>query len=115
MDANASTCVDLRSTHFGKLLLAFGARDAPLGSRTRVSQAADEVAEGAPIAGEWWAFTRSCWREHRSKLGQFCVRESRVPVMHAMIRLVEQSETREPPKPPVGYDASRGTVHRRAG
>ena len=101
MDAGASTRVGVRSTCFGPLLLASGARDAPLGSHARVSQTADEVPKGVPIAGEGWAFTRSCRREYRSELGHFRMRESGIPVMHAMVRLVEQSETHEPAKPPV--------------
>ena len=101
MDAGATTRVGVRSTCFGQLLLASGARDAPLGSHARVSQTADEIPKSVPIAGEGWAFARSCGREHRSKLGQFCMRESGMPVMHTVIRLMEQCETRKPAKPSI--------------
>ena len=38
-----------------------------------------------------------------------------MPMMHAMERLVEQSEGYELPKPSPGHDASCGTVYGRTG
>ena len=48
-------------------------------------------------ANSWGTAARSsgrCGLEHRDKLRQFRVRKSRMPMMHAMIRLVEQRERR---------------------
>ena len=42
------------------------------------------------------------------------MRESGVPMMHSMIRLVEKGESNKSPEPPVRNNAPSGTVYRRA-
>ena len=49
-----------------------------------------------PVAGERGYFAGILRLELRSELGQFRVRQARVPVMHAMIWLMEQRESDEP-------------------
>ena len=106
---------DMQSASLDQMRLGSRVRDAPLGSHTRIRQAAEEVLKRLPITGEGWAFVGCCGLEHRSKLGQFGVGKPGMPVMHAMKRLVKQSEGHELPKPSPCYNASCRTVYGRAG
>src|ERR1700752_2384246 len=84
---------------------------APLGSRARIGQAAKQIHQRVPVAWKGGYFARVLRLEFRSELRQLRVRHTGVPVMHAMIWLVEQSESYQPAKRTLRHDTAGGTVH----
>ena len=70
----------------------------PLSPGAGVGKVAKKVHQGVAVARKRGYFAGILWRELRNESGQFRVREASVPMMHAMIRFMEQSKGDEPPE-----------------
>ena len=73
----------------------------PLSSGAGIGKAAEKIHQGVPVARKGRYFAGIFRLEFRSELGQFRVRQARVPVMHAMIWLMEQSESHQAAERPL--------------
>ena len=67
----------------------------PLSSGAGIRKAAEKIHQRAAVAWKGGYFSGTLWHKFRSELRQFRVGQASVPVMHAMIWLMEQSESYE--------------------
>ena len=68
----------------------------PLSPGAGVGKVAKKIHQRVAVARKRGYFAGILWRELRNESGQFRVREASVPVMHAMIGLMEQSKGYDP-------------------
>jgi hypothetical protein len=92
--SGTNECTEILGRRAPSLVLPTRAGDcgAPLGTDTRVGEAMKKIAEGVRITPEWWAFARNLRSQLTYELRELSVRKSRMPMMHAMVRFVEQSK-----------------------
>ena len=86
-----------------RLLRSFSLRrgSEPLSSGAGIGKASEKVHQRVPVARKGGYFAGILRLELRSELREFRVWQAGVPVMHAMIWLMEQSECDEPAEPPL--------------
>ena len=70
----------------------------PLGSHSGVGKAPKKVHERMPVTRKRGYFAWVLRLKLRDKSGQFCVGHAGMPVMHAMIWFVEETQSDEPPQ-----------------
>ena len=86
-------------------------RIAPLSADARIAEIPNQIGKCLPIAHKWNPFTRFFWSENRFELGQHCVRQSCILMMHAVIGFVQQSVSKHTAKPAFRHDAASRAVH----
>ena len=68
----------------------------PLGSHPRVGKTSEQVHQCMPVARKRRNFVWIARLKFGRVLGQFCVRQTRVSMMYAMVGFMEQRERNEP-------------------
>jgi hypothetical protein len=72
----------------------------PLSSDPRIGKAAEKVHQRVPVTWKGGYFAGALRREFRSELGELRVRQASMPMMDAMIWLMEQTEGYQPAEQP---------------